>query len=160
MEEIKFTKLWKNLIIATGVVSLVALIVSTFLLVITLGAINSNPNAKYARIVISKKYDKGQTIEKALKSEKETIAFFYVDWCGYCKRFAPQFHKVSKNRDFKKQYEIAYINCENPKNENVVKEYGIEAFPTVYLIKKDGEKEQISTALFYEKDFLKILKSE
>ena len=159
MEENQFTKCWKKLIIATGILSLVSFVISATLLVFTIGALNSNPNAKYARIVISKKYDKGQSLKKALEVEKPTLAFFYVDWCGYCKRFAPQFHKVTKDKKFKNDYAVAYINCDLPENSKIIEEYEIKGFPTVYLVKKDGAKTQIQTSDFYQKNFLDLLKN-
>lgn len=81
---------------------------------------------------ITKKYAKDNTLAKALKAEKPVVAFFYTDWCGYCQRFAPVFYKITKN--IKSNISVAYINCEFSENAKFIKEYGIKAFPTVYLI--------------------------
>lgn len=101
-------------------------------------------------VLISKKYDnKGQTLEKAMKKNKPVLTFFYVDWCGYCKRFAPTFHKLSKDRDILKKYEVAYVNCEDAKNEKTVKEFAIQGFPSVFVV-KNGEKNQIDNNKLFE----------
>ena len=55
-------------------------------------------------VVISKQYDKGQSMEKALKKEKPVIVWFYTDWCGYCQRFAPTFGKVTKDKKIKNNF--------------------------------------------------------
>ena len=96
---------------------------------------------------ITKKYAKNRTLEKAQKTEKPIIAFFYADWCGYCKRFAPTFDKITKNGDIKSNLAVAYINCEAPENAHLIGEYQIQGFPTVYLINpKTGIKEQVNNS--------------
>lgn len=96
---------------------------------------------------ITKKYAKNRTLEKAQKTGKPIIAFFYADWCGYCKRFAPTFEKITKNGDIKSNLAVAYINCEAPENAHLIGEYQIQGFPTVYLINpKTGIKEQVNNS--------------
>lgn len=118
---------------------------------------------------ITKKYAKNQTLEKAQKTGKPVIAFFYTDWCGYCKRFAPTFNKITKNAQIKSNFAIAYINCEAPENAPLLAEYQIQGFPTVYLISpKTGEKVKIDNSELFtptaEKDlvnkFLNLSKNE
>ena len=158
VQEKQFTKCWQKLIIGNTVVSIVALLLSLIFPIIMLVTYVSNPNLKYAKVVISKKYDKGQTLSIALEPKKDTVALFYADWCGYCKRFAPQFHKVTSSKEFKKDFAVAYINCEAPENTDVVKEYGIKGFPTVYLIEADGDKKQLKVGDFYNEGFIDSLK--
>ncbi|MBQ8847783.1 MAG: thioredoxin fold domain-containing protein [Candidatus Gastranaerophilales bacterium] len=88
-------------------------------------------------VVISKQYDKGRSLEKAIKTEKPMIIFFYTDWCGFCQRFVPTFDKVSKDRKFKKDFAVAYVNCENQDNAKYAQEYGVDGYPTVYVVKGD-----------------------
>lgn len=93
---------------------------------------------------ITKKYAKNRTLEKAQKTGKPIVVFFYADWCGYCKRFAPTFDKITKNSQIKSNMSIAYVNCEAPENIHLIEEYKIQGFPTVYLINsKSGEKEKV-----------------
>ena len=88
--------------------------------------------------LISEKYDKGQSFEKSSKKNKPVIVFFYVDWCGYCKRFAPVFAKLMTNNKLNKDFAFAYVNCENEKNADLVAQYGVNAYPSVFVV--DGQK--------------------
>ena len=94
-------------------------------------------------VVISKDYDKGQSIAKALLTEKPMVVWFYTDWCRYCQKFAPTFKKLTKDKELKKAYAFAYVNAEDPVNEDIVKEYKVEGYPTVYLV-KEGKREWVS----------------
>ena len=109
-------------------------------------------------VVISKDYDKGQSIEKALLTEKPMIVWFYADWCRYCQAFAPIYKKLTKDKDIKKAYAVAYVNGEDPINEEIIKEYNIQGYPMVYMI-KEGKRELIPPIELFTpnaKDELKI----
>lgn len=112
-------------------------------------------------VVISKQYDKGQSLEKALATKKPIVVFFYTDWCGFCQRFAPTFHKVTKSKDIKKNFAVAYVNCENPENRQHMEEFKVEGFPTVYVIDKDNNRTHLENGTFFtptaEKDLPKIM---
>lgn len=108
-------------------------------------------------VVISKDYDKGQSIQKALLTEKPMIVWFYTDWCRYCQKFAPTFKKLTNQKEIKKAYAVAYVNAEDPVNKDFVKEYNVEGFPTVYIVKK-GKKEFISPADLFSPDAVNSLK--
>lgn len=77
-------------------------------------------------------YDLGVTMEQASKEDKPVLTVFYVDWCTYCKRFMPRLDKVRNIN--KKDVNVVLINAEAPENEEIVKEYKITGFPTVYII--------------------------
>ncbi|MBR6299221.1 MAG: thioredoxin fold domain-containing protein [Candidatus Gastranaerophilales bacterium] len=98
---------------------------------------------------ISKKYDRGRSLDKALKTGKPIIVFFYTDWCGFCQRFAPTFDKITKGISIKKEFAIAYVNCEDEANRKHMEEYGIQGFPTVYVIKTDGTRKQLDNGTFF-----------
>lgn len=128
----------KKLLILTLIISLVSFCLSTFIAV-KLGVFSPDgqihqPNENF---LISKKYDKGQSLEKALATKKPVIVWFYADWCGYCKKFAPTFEKLTKDRDIKKNFAIAFVNCDTAENVKFVKEFNIQGFPTLYLISAD-----------------------
>ena len=62
-------------------VLIVTLINTGLLMFMILGeAVNAYLNRP---VVISRDYDKGQSMEKAIKKNKPVIALFYTDWCGY-----------------------------------------------------------------------------
>ena len=110
-------------------------------------------------IVISKDYDKGQSLAKALETNKPVIVWFYTDWCRYCQKFAPTFKKIAKDKEIKKQFAIAYVNAEELENKIYVQEYDIKGYPTIYLVKGD-EKFMISPVDLFVPDAVKSLKKK
>ncbi len=78
------------------------------------------------------------TVVKGLdlkQANKPVIAMFYVDWCGYCRRFMPIFGEVSKKMN--KDFTFSVVNCDYPENLKLLEEYNINHFPTVYIIDND-----------------------
>ena len=71
-------------------------------------------------------------IQQVTDNSKPIIAFFYVDWCGYCQRFMPIYGKVAKK--YKNKYNFAIIHCEKPENKAMVEEFGVHGFPTLYIV--------------------------
>lgn len=135
-----------NVLVILVVLSLLFSITS-----LTLSIINSKGGME-KQVVVSKQYDKGQSLDKALETKKPIIAFFYADWCGFCQRFAPTFHKIARDSKIKSKFAIAYINCDAPENSKHVQEYGIQAFPTVFVIKTDGSRVQLDNNTFFNDD--------
>lgn len=150
----------KKLLILTLIISLISFCLSTFIAV-KLGAFSPDgqihqPNENF---LISKKYDKGQSLEKALATDKAVIAWFYADWCGYCKKFAPTFEKLVKNKEIKKNFSIAFINCDAPENIKFVKEFNIQGFPTLYLISADRKiREMVAQELLFDTEAVEKMK--
>jgi len=108
---------------------------------------------------ISDKYDKGQSLEKAEKTGKPYIVWFYTDWCGYCKMFATTYGEINKNRDIKKKYAIAYVNCDSPSNKQYLEKFKVQGFPTVFLV--DGERiERIDNNILFAPNALEELKAK
>ena len=129
------------LVVASLIISILSLGTSIYTL--------TQGGAGEKKVVISTQYDKGKSYEKAQKTEKPMIVFFYTDWCGYCQRFAPTFHKVTKDRDIKKNFAIAYVNCEKPENNSLMGEFDVHAFPTVYVVDKNKNKTHLDNATFF-----------
>lgn len=75
---------------------------------------------------------------KAIKSGKLLAVNFYVDWCGYCRKFAPVLEDLRKKYDGKVIF--VFIDCDDQKNTKLVRDYGVSGFPTFYLVnpKKDN----------------------
>lgn len=109
---------------------------------------------------ISKKYDNGMTLEKALKKDKPMAVLFYADWCGFCKRFAPLYKELSKDSDLKKEFNFVYVNSEDKKNAAYFQEYQIKGFPTLYLVNQKGEKVQLPNNLMFQENSKDILKEK
>lgn len=146
---------------AVAVVAIVALIFSiASLIASTYTLVGANVPQEGKKVVISTQYDKGQSLEKALNTKKPVIVFFYTDWCGYCQRFAPTYFKLSKDKDIKKNFAIAYVNCEKPENSKLTQEYNIQGFPTVFVIDKDSNRTQLENQTFFSDDSVKQIKEK
>ena len=112
------------------------------------------------KVVISKQYDRGRSLEKARETQKPIVVFFYTDWCGFCQKFAPVFDKITKSRAIKENFAIAFVNCEKEENHKHMEEFNVQGFPTVYVIKQDGTKEQLSNNTFFNDDSEKVVKEK
>ncbi len=85
---------------------------------------NSRPApSEYAQNLIS--------YEEAMKSDKPAMVFFYVDWCGWCKKLASSV-PILKEKYYGK-LNIVMINCEDKKYEDLVKSYGVNGYPSLFL---------------------------
>ena len=109
------------------------------------------------KVVISKQYDRGRSLEKALATNKPVIVFFYTDWCGFCQRFVPTFDKITKKPKIKKNFAIAFVNCEAEENRQIVNDYGVQGFPTVFVIDEEGKRTQLDNATFFNDDSKEVV---
>ncbi len=132
---------------------ILSLLLSIASLATSIVALNGGGSSSQGgKVVISKKYDRGRSLGKAIDTNKPIIVFFYTDWCGFCQKFAPTFYKMSKNPQIKKNFAIAYVNCENSDNQKFVDEYGVHGFPTVYVVDKNNKKTQLENSTFFDED--------
>ena len=72
------------------------------------------------------------TIQEANESQKPQIMMFYVDWCGYCRRFMPKFGSYAKK--YADKYAFTVVNCDNPENKQLVDDFHIMGFPALFLV--------------------------
>lgn len=136
--------------------TILSLFFSIAALTTSIVALNGGAGAN-KKVVISKQYDKGQSLEKAQATGKPIIAFFYADWCGFCQKFAPVFNKIAKSRKIKQNFAIAYVNCEKPENQSHAQSFGISGFPTVYVIDAQGNKTQLDNGTFFNEDSKEVV---
>jgi thiol-disulfide isomerase/thioredoxin len=70
------------------------------------------------------------------------IMLFSVDWCPHCKVARPEWNKVAESTKSINGRKIIFtdINCtdETPEVTKLIKQYNIEGYPTIKLI-KDGK---------------------
>jgi thiol-disulfide isomerase/thioredoxin len=80
-----------------------------------------------------------------LKDNDIVVGLFYADWCPHCVKFKPTWDDVitpaldgyvTKN---KKNVRLMKIDCE--KNKALANKYGIDGYPTIKVIMRDGGKE-------------------
>lgn len=74
----------------------------------------------------------GITYEDAMKSQKPFIVLFYADWCTYCMRFMPTYRALSKI--YGDNYNFVMVNGDVPANINLIQNYAIGGFPTIYIV--------------------------
>ena len=68
-------------------------------------------------------------------NEKNTkVMIFHAPWCGHCVRAMPEFKKAKAD----KRVNIELIDTDDPGNKPLVKQYGVNGFPTI--MKEDGTK--------------------
>ncbi len=71
--------------------------------------------------------------EEVIGGGKKALAYFWADWCGYCKLMSPLIDIVAKeNPDFV----IGKINVDE--EEDLVSRYEVETYPTLLLL-ENGE---------------------
>ena len=94
------------------------------------------------------------SIQEAEKIDKPVVALFYVDWCGYCRNFMPVFGEFANK--YKNDYSFAAINCDNPQYKNLVEEFHIMGFPSLFIIdNKINHKFSLNMASAAEKSVMK-----
>ena len=64
------------------------------------------------------------------------LYFFYADWCGYCRKFKPEWEKLKAEPNLGVQLEEVDCSNEAPK---LAKEYNVKGFPT-WILLNDGNK--------------------
>lgn len=74
------------------------------------------------------------TVQEADNYDKPQVTLFYVDWCGYCRKFMPVFGQLAKK--YKDKYSFVVVNCDNPENKKLVEEFHIMGFPLLFIIDK------------------------
>lgn len=99
-------------------------------------------------------YTTGMTWKQAQKAGKPIAVNFYVDWCGYCRKFAPVLEGLRK--EYNGKYNIVLINVENPKYKKLAEDFDITGFPTLYLVNpKNDNRVFINQSLYSRPDKLK-----
>ena len=71
------------------------------------------------------------SLKEAENINKPQVLLFYVDWCGYCRRFMPIFGEFANK--YKDSYSFVAINCDNPENKAIVKKFHIMGFPSLFI---------------------------
>lgn len=91
-------------------------------------------------------------------SNKAWFVEFYSHWCGACQRFAAHWKEFAlKTKPWhSKVINIAAINCADPKNDKICREFNIEYYPTLRLFppNADFENPQHDSKLVNNRDDL------
>ena len=68
--------------------------------------------------------------------EKPMLVMFYVDWCGYCRRYMPIFGELAK--EYADKYGIHIISFVVPTSEDRIKQIAKEATGFIYFVPSIG----------------------
>ena len=71
-----------------------------------------------------------------MRKEKNFLAMFYTNWCGFCKKLKPQYSLAAT--EAKGKHVIVAVDMERPENNQMRKRFNITGFPTL-LYFEDGQ---------------------
>ncbi len=105
------------------------------------------PNKEF----VSKDSGEGNTID---------IYYFYTKWCPYCKKAQNEWNefqkKIEENNIYSSNYNINFIQIDADKNVDLAKQYKINAYPTIKLVRNgktynyDAKPESKNLIKFFE----------
>jgi len=64
--------------------------------------------------------------------DKPKLMLFKAEWCGHCKRFKDSWKALKSHLP-----EVDFVTYDADYNENIMKQYGVQSFPTLMLKKSD-----------------------
>lgn len=109
---------WKNALRVTGILLTIAVLaISTVVWIYSLKKDSTTPEVTY---------------DFAIKSDKPLVVMFSSEWCGYCKKFMPTYNSLKDI--YKDEYTFVVLEAEDPSAENLMRDYAIGGFPTIYII--------------------------
>jgi len=74
--------------------------------------------------------------EIAFTNNKPTFLEFYAEWCEVCKEMAPQVSALKG--EYEKDINFVFLNVDNQKWGNYIKEFAVNGIPQVNLFDKKG----------------------
>lgn len=103
----------------------------------------NNPQAEPTPDNTKETTDNVENFQVKIPTKVSKLSFYYMNGCGYCKVFKPEWEKIKKtisNSGLKNFIVLEENNCyENPDGCKKNSEY-ISGFPTILLTKYDGSK--------------------
>lgn len=63
---------------------------------------------------------------------------FYADWCGPCKRLAPELEKLAQEHS-----SMRFLKVNVDQNEELTRQFKIEGMPTIVLIRSGKELQRV-----------------
>jgi len=81
--------------------------------------------------------------DKIIKENDRVIVDFFAEWCGPCKRIAPELEKFAESKDFK---DIKFIKVDVDESSELSEKHQVEAMPTFLFLFKSKEVSRIKGA--------------
>lgn len=83
-----------------------------------------------------------EDFEKNISGEK-ALVLFHADWCGHCKKFMPEWDKISNEINSSDNgVKLMKVECgdasNNQKHAEIMKKYSIKGYPTIISFDKLG----------------------
>ena len=110
--------------------------------------LNSSPSTQN---LLPSNYSTGVSYEEAVKIGKPMVVNFYVDWCHYCKAFAPKLEEL--RLEYKDKYTFVLVKADDPKNKDIVEDYNVNGYPSLFLVNpKNDNRVFIEQSLYGNKN--------
>jgi len=72
---------------------------------------------------------------KNIDPNEIVIVLFHVPWCGHCKKFVPQWPKITEGLpDDINGVNVKTVKIDCEERKDLAKKYGIRAFPTIKFL--------------------------
>ena len=68
--------------------------------------------------------------------DKNGLIMFYAPWCRHCQNMVEMWSDLAIQ--FKHQFTIAVVNCENKDNHKICSKIDIKYYPTIKYVSKDS----------------------
>jgi thiol-disulfide isomerase/thioredoxin len=91
------------------------------------------------------------------KMKDNTLHYFSADWCGYCQMFNPQWDKIKEGYKNNKNI-ILKKTVIDDNNQHLLQMYPIQGFPSLILVKSNGEQVNYQSDKRTKKDIDAFLK--
>lgn len=87
-----------------------------------------------------------EELDENIAGQEKTAVLFYAEWCGHCKKFMPEWDKLSEEvNKTNENVKIMKVNCGDPKtkpeHKEIMKKHSIQGYPTIKIFKNGNEEE-------------------
>lgn len=69
-------------------------------------------------------------LEGMENNDKKTLVLFYADWCGHCKRLAPEWASLENSNDT----DVQLVKINGDENKELMNKFEVDGFPTIYFL--------------------------
>lgn len=73
-----------------------------------------------------------KNLKVALSKFPSLVVYFYANWCGVCKKFAPKYNKLAPNLS-----NITFSKMNAETHEMTARKYDITSYPTIVIFHQD-----------------------